>query len=85
MFYGLLLADPVQWAERRMARELDEEACICNSADRIAGMGANQIAAQERDGACRSLRAHRPDRRRQAGLFDEVRAFARPAATASAG
>src|SRR6266481_3682716 len=85
MLYGLLLADPVQWAERRMAREPDEEACICNSADRIAGLGANQIAAQERDGACRSLCAHWPDRGRQAGLFDEVRKFAGPAATASAG
>src|ERR1700682_5797844 len=85
MLYGLLLADPVQWAERRTAREPDEEACICHSADRIAGMGANQIAAQERDGACRSLCAHWPDRRRQTGLFDEVRKFAGPAATASAG
>ena len=70
---------------RRIAREPDEETCICNSPDRIAGLGANQIAAQERDGACRSLCAHWPDRRRQAGLFDEVRKFAGPAATASAG
>src|ERR1700738_833847 len=69
----------------RMAREPDEEACICNSADRIAGMGANQIATQERDGACRSLCAHWPDRRRQTGVFDEVRKFAGPAVTASAG
>jgi hypothetical protein len=63
----------------------DEEACSCHSPDRIAGMGANQIAAQERDGACRSLCAHWPDRGRQTGLFDEVRKFAGPAATASAG
>jgi hypothetical protein len=85
MLYGLLLADPVQWAERRIAREPDEEACICHSADRIAGLGANQIAAQECDGACRSLCAHRPDRGRQAGLFDEVRKFTGPTVTASAG
>src|SRR5260370_5402943 len=85
MLYGLLLADPVQWAERRMPREPDEEACICHSADRIAVLGANQIAAQERDGACRSLCAHWPDRRRPAGLFDDMREFAGPAAIASAG
>jgi hypothetical protein len=85
MLYGLLLTNPVQWTERRIAREPDEEACICNSPDLIASMGANQIAAQERDGACRSLCAHWPDRGRQTGLFDEVREFAGPAATASAG
>jgi hypothetical protein len=72
-------------SNRHMAREPDEEACICNSPDLIAGVGAKQIAAQERDGACRSLCAHRPDRGRQAGLFDEVRKFAGPAVTASAG
>jgi hypothetical protein len=70
---------------RRITREPDEETCICHSPDRIAGMGADQIAAQERDGACRPLCAHWPDRRRQTGLFDEVREFAGPAVTASAG
>jgi len=67
----------------RFSGQTDEEARSCNSPDRIAGLGANQIAAQERDGARRSLCADWPDRRRQAGLFDEVREFAGPAATAS--
>ena len=46
-------------------------------------MGPNEIAAQERDRTRRSLRAHRPDRGRQAGLFDEVRQFAGAAVTAA--
>ena len=85
MLYGLLLGDPVQWAEPRIARKPDEEACICNSPDLIAGMGTNQIAAQERDGARRSLCADWPHCGRQTGLFDEMREFAGPVATASAG
>jgi hypothetical protein len=66
-------------------RDVDEKACICNSPDLIAGLGANQVVAQGRDRARRQLCADRPDRRRQTGLFDEVREFAGTAATAAAG
>ena len=50
-------------------------------------MGANQAVAEERKRARRQLRADRPHRRRPAGLFDEVREFARACAgiTATAG
>ena len=68
-----------------LARETDEEAGFCNSPDLVTCMGANQIVAQRRDRARRSVRAHWPDRGRQTGLFDEVRPFADPAATATAG
>src|SRR3981081_1424792 len=56
-------------------QEADEEAGLCNSPDRIARLGADQVDAEGRDRACRQLRADRPHRRRQAGLFDEVRQF----------
>src|SRR5882757_8904445 len=65
------------------ARDVDEEACICSSPDLIACPGANQIVTQERDCARRQLCADRPDRRRQTGLFDEVREFAGTAAAGS--
>jgi hypothetical protein len=78
--HGLPLADPVQLQH---ARDVDEEACICSSPDLIACPGANQIVIQERDGARRQLCADWPDRRRQTGLFDEVREFAGTAAAGS--
>jgi hypothetical protein len=69
-------------AEQRMFCErTDEEACVCNSPDSLAGMGTNEIAAQGRDRARRSLCADWPDRGWQAGLFDEVRKFAGAVAT----
>jgi hypothetical protein len=61
----------------------DEDAGICNSSGRVASMGANQIVAQEY--ARRQLRADRPHRRRQAGLFDEVRDLASPGNATSGG
>jgi hypothetical protein len=84
---GLRSADPVQCGLNgvHLARETDEEAGFRNSPDLVTCMGPNEIAAQERDRARRSLRAHRPDRRRQTGLFDEVRQFADAAVTAAAG
>jgi hypothetical protein len=84
---GLPLDDPLQWKPNGacLARETDEEACICDSLDRIAGVGANEIVTQGRDRPCRQLRPDRPHGRRQAGVFDEVREFAGAAATAAAG
>jgi hypothetical protein len=86
-FGGLLLADPVQWRPNRacLARQTDEEACISHSLDGVACVGANEIVTEGRDRSCRQLRSDRPDRRRQAGVFDEVREFAGAAATAAAG
>jgi len=46
-------------------------------------MGTNQTGAEERDRARRQLCAHRPHRRWQAGLFDEVRKFAGAGCTAA--
>jgi hypothetical protein len=68
-----------------LARETDEEARICNSLGGVAGMGANEIGTQGGGRAGRQLRAHRSHGGRQAGLFDEVRQFAGPAATAAGG
>jgi hypothetical protein len=84
---GLRSTDPVQCGLNgvHLARETDEEAGFRNSPDLVTCMGPNEIAAQERDRTRRSLRAHRPDRGRQAGLFDEVRQFAGAAITAAAG
>jgi hypothetical protein len=84
-FGGLPLADPVQWRPNGacLARQTDEEACIGHSLDGVACVGANEIVTQGRDRPCRQLRPDRPDRRRQAGVFDEVREFA-GAATAAA-
>jgi hypothetical protein len=59
------------------------EVLACNSLDLIARLGANETVAQGHDRAGRQLCADRPDRRRQTGLFDEVREFAGPAATAA--
>src|SRR5260370_40301922 len=72
---GLLLDDPVQWGPNGtcLARETDEEACICHSLDRIACVGANEIVTQGRDRPCRQLRTDRPDGRTQAGVFNEMR------------
>jgi hypothetical protein len=80
---GLLLADPVQWRPNGacLARQTDEEACVSYSLDGVARVGANEIVTQGRDRPCRQLRPDRPDRRRQAGVFDEVREFAGAAAT----
>src|SRR5437879_1195029 len=52
---GLPFDDPVQWGANgaRLARETDEEACICNSLDRVACVGANEIVTQGRDRPCR--------------------------------
>jgi hypothetical protein len=84
---GLRSADPVQCGLNgvHLARETDEEAGFRNSPDLVTCMGPNEIAAQKRDRARRSLRAHWPDRGRQTGLFDEVRQFAGAAVTAAAG
>jgi hypothetical protein len=65
-----------------LARGTDEEAGFRNSPDLVTCVGPNEIAAQKRDRARRSLRAHWPDRGRQIGLFDEVRQFAGAAVTA---
>ena len=62
-----------------------EKAFTCNSPDLIAGLGANETVTQGRGRASGQLCADRPDRRRQAGVFDEVREFAGAAATAAAG
>ena len=64
-------------------READEEARPCHSPDFVACMGTNQTGAEERDRARRQLCAHRPHRRWQAGLFDEVRKFAGAGCTAA--
>lgn len=81
---GLRSADPVQCGLNgvHLARETDEEAGFRNSPDLVTCMGPNEIIAQKRDRARRSLRAHWPDRGRQIGLFDEVRQFAGAAVTA---
>jgi hypothetical protein len=81
---GLPLAYPVQCRRRSACRprETHEEAGICNYTDLLTGVGADQIAAQERERARRSLCADRPDGRRQAGVLAEVRQFA-GAATAA--
>ena len=68
-----------------LARGTDEEAGFRNSPDLVTCMGPNEIIAQKRDRAHRSLRAYWPDRGRQIGLFDEVRQFADPAAAVTAG
>jgi hypothetical protein len=68
-----------------LAREADEEACICNSLDLNACLGTNEIVAQECHRACRQLRADRSDRGRQTGLLHEVRQFASAAVPATAG
>jgi hypothetical protein len=60
------------------ARENDEKSFTCNSPDLIARLGANRTFIQGRGRASRQLYADRPDRRRQTGLFDEVREFAGP-------
>lgn len=84
--YGLLLADPLQWGRAaRVLRESDEEARICNSLDLVARLGANEIVTQERDRARGQLCADRPHRRRQAGLFNEVREFTCTDASAATG
>src|ERR1700735_4922053 len=69
------LTDPVEWrpTSARLSREADEEAYICNSPDRVTGMGANQVATEEPDRTGRPVCAHWPNRGWQAGLFDEVR------------
>jgi hypothetical protein len=84
---GLRSADPVQCGLNgvHLARETDEEADFRNSPDLVTCMGPNEIAAQKRDRARRSLRAHRPDGGRQTGLFDEMRQFAGAAVTTTAG
>lgn len=84
---GLLLVNPVQLGPIGvgLARKTDEEARICNSLGGVAGMGANEIGTQGGGRAGRQLRAHRSHGGRQAGLFDEVRQFAGPAATAAGG
>jgi hypothetical protein len=81
---GLRSADPVEWGLNGVhpTRGTDEEAGFRNSPDLVTCMGPNEIAAQKRDRARRSLRAHWPDRGRQIGLFDEVRQFAGAAVTA---
>jgi hypothetical protein len=82
------VADPVQYTGLGGAcfeRETDEEACICDSADRVTCMGPNQTDTQERDRARRQLCANRPHSRRQTDLLDEVRKFAGTTATASSG
>src|SRR5260370_21521811 len=61
-----------------------EKAFTCNSPDLIARLGANETVTQGRCRASGQLCADRPDRRRQTGLFDEVREFAGPDATAAA-
>jgi hypothetical protein len=83
----LLLANPVQLGPigEGLARKTDEEARICNPPGGVAGMGANEIGTQGCGRAGRQLRAHRPHGGRQAGLFDEVRQSAGPAATAAGG
>jgi hypothetical protein len=72
---GLFLTDPVEWrpTSARLSREADEEAYICNSPDRVTGMGANQVATEEPDRTGRPVCAHWPNRGWQAGLFDEMR------------
>jgi hypothetical protein len=62
-----------------------EKAFTCNSPDLIARLGANETVTQGRGCASGQLCADRPDRRRQTGVFDEVREFAGPAATTAAG
>jgi len=81
---GLRSADPVQWGLNgvHLARGTDEEAGFRNSPDLVTCMGPNEIIAQKRDRARRSLRAYWPDRGRQIGLFHEVRQFAGAAVTA---
>ena len=83
------LPRPIRFNAGQMAHRFsgptDEEARSCNSPDRIARLGASEIGTQGRDRARRSLRADRADRRRQAGLLDEVRQSAGAAATAAAG
>lgn len=75
-FNGLAGASP--------AREVDEEACVFYYPGLVARLGANEIVAQKRDRAGRSVCADRAHGRRKTGLFDEVRDLA-GAATAAAG
>jgi hypothetical protein len=51
---GLPFDDPVQWGPNgaSLAKETYEEAYICNSFDRIACVGANEIVTQGRDRPC---------------------------------
>ena len=67
-----------------LAREADEEACFFDPAGIFAWLGADEIAAQERDRPRRPLRADWPDRRWQTCLLDEVRQFAGAATAATA-
>src|SRR4051812_40209167 len=70
---------------RPYVRKIDEEARTDHSADFLAGPRADKIDAKEHDRPRRQLRADRPDRRRQAGLFDEVRQPSRAACAVAAG
>jgi hypothetical protein len=56
-----------------LLEEAHEKTDIYHSPDRVAGIGASETGAQERHHASRSLRADRPDRGSQTGLFAEVR------------
>jgi hypothetical protein len=71
-----------QASDARLARKNHEEAFTCNSPDLIAGLGANETVIQGRNRASRQLCADRPDRRRQTGLFDEMRQSAGATRTA---
>jgi len=76
---GVSNADPL------FSSESDEEADICSSPDCVAGLGANENLAQEHHRPRRQLCTDWPDRRRQAGLFDEMRDLAGPGGAAAAG
>jgi hypothetical protein len=63
----------VQCRRGMIRRQTNEEACICNSFDRLTSLGTNEIGTQEYDHARRQLRADWPHCEWHPRLFDEVR------------